>query len=139
MLSKVRKTISSKKILLSELSSVYFPTVHFGTTIEDLHSRCRIVIMSLEQRRRNQLLLLMYKQRNDVSLLKVFPRNTHRSTLKVFKTANFEGTLYKRSPFYVGAKLWDSMAEHDIDMPDIYTFKNRLKKLQNVYIDLFAP
>ena len=105
--------------------------------IEDLHSRCRIV--SLEQRRRNQLLLLMYKRRNDVSLLKVFPRNTRRSTRKVFKTANFEGTLYKRSPFYVGANLWDSMAEHDIDMPDIYTFKNRLKKLQNVYIDLFAP
>ena len=105
--------------------------------IEDLHSRCKIV--SLEQRRRIQLLLLMYKSRNDISLLKVFPRNTRRSTRKVFRTANFEGTVYKRSPYYIGAKLWDSLAEANIDLPDIYAFKNRLKRLNRVYVDLLAP
>ena len=104
--------------------------------IEDLHTRCKIV--SLEQRRRCQLLLLMYKRRNEVSLLKVFPRNTRRSARKVFKTANFEGTLYKRSPYYVGAKLWDLLAETDIDLPDIYTFKARLKRLHCVYTDLMS-
>ena len=42
--------------------------------IEELHVKCKIV--SLEQRRRHQLLLLMYKKSCDVTLLKVFPRNT---------------------------------------------------------------
>ena len=65
--------------------------------IEELHSKCKII--SLEQRRRNQLLLLMYRKSADPTLLKVFPRNTRGSVRKVFKTAGYEGTLYKRSPF----------------------------------------
>ena len=99
--------------------------------IEDLHARCKIV--SLEQRRQNQLLLLIYKRSTDVSLLKVFPRHTRRSTRRVFRTANYEGALYKRSPYYVGAKLWDSLAEADIDLPDIVSFKTRLKRLNGTF------
>ena len=75
--------------------------------IEDLHSRCNIV--SLEQHRRSQLLLIMYKKSRDRSLLKVFPRNTRRNNCIVFKTANYEGSLYKRSTYFVGAKLWDKI------------------------------
>ena len=64
--------------------------------IEDLHTRCKIV--SLEQRRRNQLLSLMYKKSKDLTLHKVFVRNTRESARIVFKTDTYEGQLYKRSP-----------------------------------------
>ena len=72
-------------------------------SLDLLHARCKIV--SLEQRRRVQLLLLMYKKSKNVFLRKVFPRNTRESNRIVFKTDSFEGTLYKRSPYFVGTKL----------------------------------
>ena len=104
--------------------------------IEDIHSRCKII--SLEQRRRNQLLLLMYKKSRDLSLHKVFQRNTRQSTRMAFKTANYQGTLYKRSPYFVGSKLWDSLPQHDIEVPDIFMFKARLKRMPKAYIDLLS-
>ena len=104
--------------------------------IEDIHLRCNII--SLEQRRRNQLLLLMYKKSRDLTLHRVFPRNTRMSNRIVFKTANNEGTLYKRSPYFVGSKLWDLLSQHDIELPDLFTFKMRLKRLNRVYIDLLS-
>ena len=54
--------------------------------IEDLHAKCRIV--SLEQWRRIQLLLLMYKKSKDRSLHKVFPRNTRGSARIVLRLIN---------------------------------------------------
>ena len=68
----------------------------------------------------------------------MFPRNTRMSDRIVFKTAAKEGTLYKRSPYFVGAKLWDTLSLHDIDLPDIYAFKSRLKRLNRVYLDLLT-
>ena len=102
--------------------------------IEDLHARCKLV--SLEQRRRIQLLLLMYKKSKDVTMHKVFPRNTRRSKRIVFRTDNHEGTLYKRSPYFKGCKLWDNMSLEDTELPDIFTFKARLKRLYSDYVDL---
>ena len=72
--------------------------------IEDLHARCNIV--SLEQRRRIQILMLMCKRRTDSTMHKVFVRDTRIRRRTVFKTDSKEGTLYKRSPYLVGAKLW---------------------------------
>ena len=56
----------------------------------------------------------------------------------VFKTSNYEGTLYKCSPYFVGARLWDNLPVEVIELPDIYMFKSRLKRLNNVYTDLLA-
>ena len=104
--------------------------------VDELHVKCNII--SLEQRRRNQLLALTYKKRRDVSLHKVFPRNTRRSIRIVFKTANYPGTLYERSPYFFVAKLWDDLSIADIELPDIFSFKKRLKRLNHVYKDLLA-
>ena len=90
-----------------------------------LHDRCKIAL--LEQRRRVQLLLLMYKKSKDVFLHKVFPRNTRRSNKIVFKTDSYEGTLYKRSPYFVGTKLWNELKMETITLPDIYSFKTSIK------------
>ena len=71
----------------------------------------------------------MYKKSCDVTPLKVFPRNTRRSTRTVFKIANYQGELYKRSPYFVGAKLWDILSVADIELPDMFLFKAQLKRL----------
>ena len=90
--------------------------------IQDLHSKCNII--SLEQRRRIQLLLIMYKKKSkDVSLRKFCPRNTRGSNRFVFKTDHFEGTLYKRSPHFQGSKLWELLPLCDIELPDMLSFK----------------
>ena len=73
----------------------------------EIHAKCKIV--SLEQQRRVQLLLLMYKKSKDPGLHKVFPRNTRASNRIVFKTDQYEGTLYKRSPYFLGSKLWNDL------------------------------
>ena len=95
--------------------------------IEDLHSRCKIV--SLEQRRRAPLMLLMYKKSKDITMHKVFARNTRVSRRIVFKTDSFEGTLYKRSPYFVGANCWDKISLDTIEQ-FLYFWKIRgyLKK-----------
>ena len=49
----------------------------------EMHAKCKII--SLEQRRQIQLLLLMYKKSKDQSCHKVFPRNTRESVCIVFK------------------------------------------------------
>ena len=102
--------------------------------IEDLHAQFKI--SSLEQRRRIQLLLLMYKKSKDRSLHKVFARNTRRSNRIVFNTDQYEGSLYKRSPYFQGCKLWDALPVCDIDVLDIFTFKQRIKKQNRMYVDL---
>ena len=69
---------------------------------------------------------------------KVFPRNTQRSVRIVFKTAAYQGSLYKRSPYFVGSNLWDAFSVNDIELPDVFEFKSRLKKMNRVYVDLLS-
>ena len=35
---------------------------------------------------------------------------------------------YKRSPYFVGSKHWDGLHVSDIDLPDIFSFKQGLKR-----------
>ena len=97
---------------------VFLPTILFASCFPSSF---------FKQRRHSQLLLLMYKKSCDISLLKVFPRNTRRSTRIAFKTANFESSLYKHSPYFVRAKLLDSMPEDDLGAPDLLRLKLGLK------------
>ena len=104
--------------------------------ISDLHSKFKIV--SLEQQRRIQLLLLMYKKSKDISMYKVFPRDTRNSRRIVFRTDTYEGSLYKRSPYFVGSKLWDALPKDIINLPDIFSVKTRIKRLYRHYLVLLA-
>ena len=65
-----------------------------------------------------------------------FKLNTTMSNRIVFKTDNKEGSLYKQSPYFVGAKLWDSLTLSIIELPDISSFKKRLKEMNKVYVDV---
>ena len=66
----------------------------------------------------------------DLSLHKVFARNTRGSHRLVFKTDQYEGTLYKRSPYFTGTNLWNDLSTSDIELPDVFSFKKRLKDRQ---------
>ena len=91
--------------------------------IEELHVKCNII--SLEQRRRIQLLMLMYKKSKDVSLHKIFARNTRESDRIVFRIDQYEGSLYKRSPYFLGSKMWDLLPIADIDLPERFKGNDR--------------
>ena len=34
----------------------------------------------------------------------------------------YKGSLYKRSPYFVVTKLWDSVPDDTIELPDVFTF-----------------
>ena len=78
----------------------------------------------------------MYKKSKDLSLKKVLPRNTRASNRFVFKTDHYEGTLYKRSPYFLGAKLWDNLPVLLTEVPCILEFKKRIKSNNRKYVDL---
>ena len=88
-----------------------------------------IHLVSLEQMRRIQLLMLMYKRKTYITMHKVLVCDARISRRTVFKPDSKEGTLYKRSPYFVGAKLWVLLAADVIDLLDIFKFKTRLVRL----------
>ena len=102
----------------------------------DIHSICKLV--SLEQRRRIQLLILLYNNIKDVTMHKIFRRETRRSRRIVFKTDSKEETLYKRSLYFVESKLWDTLPLDIIEMPDVFSFKARLIRMNINYVDLLS-
>ena len=51
---------------------------------------------------------------------------------------NYEGTLYKRSPYFQGRKFWDNLPLDVVELPDIFSFKTKLKRLNSVYVDLLG-
>ena len=69
---------------------------------------------------------------------KIFPRNTRESTRIVFKTDRYEGSLYKRSPYFVGSKLWDKLLPDVIMSLNIFEFRKHLRALNKKYLDLLS-
>ena len=55
-----------------------------------------------------------------------------------FKITSLEQRLYKRSPYFVCSNLRDALSLEIIDLPDIYSFKTRIKRLNYQYVDLLA-
>ena len=43
-----------------------------------------------------------------------------------------------RSPYFVGAKLRDSLPLSDIELPDIFSFRNRHKRINRICVDLLV-
>ena len=78
----------------------------------------------------------MYQKSKDIGLHKVFARNTRGSKRIVFKADHYEGTLHKRSPYFQGAKLWGGLSLSDIELPDIFSFRKRLKAMNRTYVKL---
>ena len=103
--------------------------------IDQLHSECRI--LGLEQRRRQQLLRLMYLHSRDDSNIKKPVRVTRAMRKLTFKTATRCTQKYQNSPFYKGTVLWDNI---DIDLQHAYNvllFQKGLKKMYTAYREIW--
>ena len=98
--------------------------------IDLLHYECRI--LGLEQRRRKQLLRLMYlHSRNDPTRL------TRAMAKVVFKTATKCTGKYLNSPFYKGTLFWNQLS-HTVQRSDtVLHFVKGLKTLYTQYQEIW--
>ena len=103
-------------------------------SIEELHSKCKII--SLEQRRRIQLLGLMYLLSKDVDFLHVPGRITRNANRIVFKVPAKINPVYERSPYYIGTLLWNELPQLTQESNCIYEFKKILRCENRVYKNL---
>ena len=89
-----------------------------------------------EQRMRVQLLWLMYMLSKDVSFLKVPNRITRRVDRIVFNVPNRILSVYERSPYYVGTKLWDDLPNHVQELDNVFAFKKEIRRRHRTYVKL---
>ena len=101
----------------------------------DIHEECTII--GLEQRRRKQLLRLMYLHSKTVDNLKKPVRLTRAVNKITFKTAGKCTGKYLNSPFYKGTLLWNDL---NVDLQkslNVDRFADGLKKLYTMYEEIW--
>ena len=103
--------------------------------IDRLHSECKII--GLEQRRRKQLLRLMYIHSRNCDNIKVHVRITRTVEKLIFKKATKCTGKYINSPFYKGTLLWDKLAKDLQHVNTVERFMEELKKLYTVYHEIW--
>ena len=100
-------------------------------SIEDLHKKAKI--LSLEQRRAKQLLILMYKLSKNDENRAIANHITRKHTKYVFKVETKIGTKYSNSPYYKGTLLWEKLDTETLDLECLVLFKKILDKLYNKF------
>ena len=97
--------------------------------IRDLHAEC--TLLGLEQRRRKQLLRLMYLHSKDESNIKQPARLTREASKIVFKIPSRCTDKYMRSPFYKGNILWNQL---DVNVQKICNVTKFTEALNTLYV-----
>ena len=95
--------------------------IYFGFSIKNLHAKCKLI--SLEQRRRKQLLSLMFMLSHDKNYLHVPGRATRNADRIVFKVPMKIGNVYEQSPYYIGTALWNDSSRFTQETTSIFEFK----------------
>ena len=103
--------------------------------INRLHLECKV--LGLEQRRRKQLLRIMYMHSRDVNNIKVPVRVTRAISKVTFKTASRCTGKYMNSPFYKGTLLWDNLSANMQHSNSVKCFVDELKKMYLVYQEIW--
>ena len=103
--------------------------------IDRIHLECKI--LGLEQRRRKQLLRLMYLHSRVEENMKKPVRITRAVLKLVFKTASKCSTRYLNSPFYKGTLLWNGLDKDLQRVSNVKQFLKELKKLYTVYQEIW--
>ena len=96
--------------------------------IDYLHGECTII--GLQQRRRKQLLRLMYLHSKCEKNIKKPVRITRAITKTVFKVPSKITTKYSISPFYKGTLLWNDL---DVDIQKAVNVENFTVNLKTTY------
>ena len=103
-------------------------------SIQRLHNEFKI--LSLEQRRRIQLLKLLFYRSKNPALLKVPIRATRGNVKVKFDVMSRTTTKYLNSPFIRGTSLWDELPFIIQRVEKMYEFKKLLKPYYTHYEDL---
>ena len=103
--------------------------------IECLHRECSII--GLEQRRRLQLLHLMYLHSKVEVNVKIARRVTRAVTKIVFNTATRCTGKYLNSPFYKGTLIWNSLDVGLQTANNVDIFMNGIKMLYRNYQEIW--
>ena len=98
-----------------------------------LNMHVKANLLSLEQRRTQQLLHLMYMhKRNPVNLIPA-ARNTRAADREEFHVERYSNCKYKNSPFYKGVELWKLLPLEIVSCDTLFQFKIVLKARYNRY------
>ena len=98
-----------------------------SVSVCQLHTQAQIGM--LEPRRDVQLLGLLYDMRSDTRYLRDTIINTRLADRIVFSVDRVNYEIYRRSPYYVGHKLWNNL-DMDVQMSRTKSlFKSRIKLL----------
>ena len=100
-------------------------------SILKLHKKANL--LSLEQRRIQQLLYLMYLHKQNPVNLKPIIRNTRAADRDQFHVERYSNYKYQNSPFYKGVEIWNKLPNNVVACDSICKFKMELKRMYKQY------
>ena len=98
-----------------------------------MHNRANL--LSRDQRRRKQLLCLMFihKERHDVA--RIYQRCTRAAGVFAFVRERYNCIKYKNSPYYKGSVIWDTLPINVRNSMNLIEFKKHLNLMYRTYED----
>ena len=105
-------------------------------SIANMHARASL--LSLEQRRKIQLLCIMFAHKQKYNVARVHARRTRAADRFSFVRERYNCVKYKNSPYYKGALLWDELPELIRNSNTLLEFKGCLKALNRNYDNTIA-
>ena len=102
-----------------------------------MHARSNL--LSLEPRRKKQLLSLMFihKHRHQ-NIARVHVRRTRAAQVFSFVREKYNCIKYKNSPYYKGALLWDALPVKAKNSKTLLGFKKHVKSMYMTYDDIIT-
>ena len=85
-------------------------------------------LLSLDQRRKMQLLSLMFIHKTNHAVQRRFDRATRAADRYTFYLERYKNVKYKNSPYYKSSELWDSLPLMTINCDNVFEFRQHLKK-----------
>ena len=101
-------------------------------SILKLHTDAKL--LSLDQRRKIQLLSLMYRHKTNYDVQHVFNRTTRGAGRYKFDLERYNDMKYKNSPYYKGSELWDELPRQVIESTSLTEFKMNLMHGYRTYV-----
>ena len=113
------------------LRTCYFVRRRDRVSVKNLHRKAKL--LSLDQRRQIQLLLLMYNHKSNNNVARLYNRNTRGADRYHFHLERYNTIKYRNSPYCKGTELWDMLRDSTIESDTLFMFKSNLKKEINTY------
>ena len=92
-------------------------------------------LLSLDQRRKIQLLTLMFIHKTNHNVQRPFNRATRGADRFKFYLERYNNMKYRNSPYYKGSDMWDTLPLTTVTSDTLFEFKQHLKKRYVTYHD----